>query len=129
MLEKERRSLDIIEEQRDGSRRQLTYCGTLLPEFFGRHDWRVLSHRIILDNVAYNTQGVAFSVKCTMPFNMLSMLRSSHQLVLKGIPCGSAARGDTQLAVNGTQMRVNGMQTQHQVLSDLRVSQSCCEQT
>ena len=53
---------------------------------------------------------------------------SSHQLVLKGIACGSAARGDTELAVDGTQVRVNGVQTQHQLFSDLRVSQPRCEQ-
>ncbi len=53
---------------------------------------------------------------------------SSHQLMLKGITRGSAARGDTQLAVDGTQVRVNGVQTQHQLLGDLRVSQSRCEQ-
>ncbi len=56
------------------------------------------------------------------------MLQSSHQLVLKGIACGSAARGDTQLAVDSAQVRVNGMQTQHQLLGDLRVSQARCEQ-
>src|SRR5437763_11215992 len=38
---------------------------------------------------------------------------SSHQLVLKSIARGSATRGDTQLAVDGTQVRVNGMQAQH----------------
>ena len=54
--------------------------------------------------------------------------RSLHQLVLKGITRGSAARGDTELAVDGTQVRVNGVQTQHQLFSDLRVSQSRCEQ-
>ena len=53
---------------------------------------------------------------------------SSHQLVLKSIARGSAARGDTQLAVDGTQVRVNGVQTQHQLFGDLRVSQSRCEQ-
>ena len=41
---------------------------------------------------------------------------SSHQLVLKSIARGSTARGDTQLAVDAAQMRVDGMQTQHQVL-------------
>ena len=55
--------------------------------------------------------------------------RSLHQLVLKRIACGSAARGDTELAVDGAQVRVNGVQTQHQLLGDLRVSQSRCEQT
>jgi hypothetical protein len=49
---------------------------------------------------------------------------SSHQLVLKGIARSSTARGDPQLAVDGPQVRVHGMQTQHQVLGDLRVGQS-----
>jgi hypothetical protein len=46
---------------------------------------------------------------------------SSHQLVLKSIACGSASRGDTQLAVDGAQVRMNGVQTQHQLLGDLSV--------
>ena len=57
----------------------------------------------------------------------LSRMLSSHQLMFKGITRGSAARGDTQLAVNGTQVRVNCVQTQHQLLGDLRISQSRCE--
>ena len=53
---------------------------------------------------------------------------SSYQLVLKGIACGSAPRGDTQLAVDSAQVRMNGVQTQHQLLSNLRVGQSLRQQ-
>src|SRR2546430_10919440 len=53
---------------------------------------------------------------------------SSHQLVLKSIARGRTTRGDTQLAVDGAQVRVNGMQTEHQLLGDLRVRQSLCQQ-
>src|SRR5437879_6157808 len=78
LLKQMRRSLNVSEEQRDGSRRQVTHTGSPLPRFIGRREGRGLSHSIILDEVAHNTQGVTYSVKCTMPFDMLSMQQSSH---------------------------------------------------
>lgn len=74
LLEQVRRSLDVREKQRDSSRWQVTHSGSFLPRFVGRRERRDLSHRIILDKVAHNTQGVTYNVKCTMPFDMLSML-------------------------------------------------------
>src|SRR6266487_1288862 len=78
LLKQMRRPLNVSEEQRDGSRRQVTHSGSFLPRFIGRSEGRALSHRIILDKVAHNTQGVTYSVKCTMPFDILSMHQSSQ---------------------------------------------------
>src|SRR5215472_12953511 len=53
---------------------------------------------------------------------------SSHKLTLKSVARRSTARGDPELAVDGTQVRVDGMQAQHQLLGNLGIGQSCSEQ-
>src|SRR6266487_3653414 len=66
LLKQMRRPLNVSEEQRDGSRRKVTHTGSPLPRFIGKREGRGLSHSIILDEVTHNTQGVMFSLKCTM---------------------------------------------------------------
>jgi hypothetical protein len=46
----------------------------LCPDSLGDAKGRDLSHRMILDEVAQNTQKVMYSLECTMPFDILSML-------------------------------------------------------
>jgi hypothetical protein len=74
LLEQVRRPLDVSEKQRDGPRGQVTHSGSPLPRFAGRRERRDLSHRMILDEVAHNTQGFTYSLECTMPSDILSML-------------------------------------------------------
>ena len=48
LLEQVGRPLDVSEEQREGSRRQVTPISSPLPGFVGRREGRGCSHRIIL---------------------------------------------------------------------------------
>src|SRR5207244_7062005 len=49
LLKQMRRPLNVSEEQRDGSRRQVTHTCSPLPRFIGKREGRGLSHSIILD--------------------------------------------------------------------------------
>lgn len=52
----------------------------------------------------------------------------SGEVMLDGIAGGRTARGHGQLAVDGTDMRVDGAGTEHQLVGDLLVGQAACEQ-
>ncbi len=53
---------------------------------------------------------------------------SLEEMVFKGKADGSMARGDTQFAIDGAQVRIDGTRTDDQGVSNLRVGQPLYDQ-
>ena len=59
-----------------------------------------------------------------LPLLVLRLALSS-EVMLNGIAGGGTARGHTQLAVDGTDMCVNGAWTEHQLFGNLQCFDRC----